>query len=336
MSSSAAQIDRVHAAATAKVASPFVVAVIGTCNRIKELADLLQLLGRTSGVQAIIVADNAADSRARALTESSTVPAFYLAMEANNGVGPALNRAMAFAREKWNESLTHYWILDDDVSFPPDALEKFLAALRDNNAQFVSPLIVDSTGTLLTWPQLKSATARKLFLERKDGGAERFAEKIDARHLPEVRASMGTCYVMERICYERLGAMREDFWLLGEDIEYTARIAQNFRAVFCPRVVVEHLWGSPLDPRSAERSAYFKACAALQNNLFMLLHVPQTRFVFRSFLGSLKRFLQLHLRSREAAYDFLWIVWHAAVRGEPAGAASGRRLRERRRNYEPR
>jgi hypothetical protein len=79
-----------------------------------------------------------------------------------------------------------------------------------------------------------------------------------------------------------------------------------------------------------------KACAALQNNLFLLLHLLPTRFVLRSFLGSLRRFACLHLRSREALYDFFSIIWHASVRAQPAGARSGRLLRDRRRDYEPR
>ena len=319
-----------------KISTSFVVAIIATYHRKKELADLLKLLGQTPGLQAVVVADNAADPAVRALTEKSTVAAYYLAMETNYGAGPALNRGMSFAHEKWNHSLTHFWILDDDVRFAPDALEKFLAALRDNDAQLVAPLVIDPSGAIFYWPELKSASARQLFFERKDGGVAQFAKGVEARHLPEIRATMGTCYLMDRTCYERLGGIREDFWLLGEDIEYTARVAQNFRAVFSPHVVVEHFWGSPLDPRSPKRSAYFKACAALQNNLFMLLHLLHTRFVFRSFLGSLKRFLQLHLRSSEAASDLLSIIWYAAIRGEPAGAASGRRLRDRRQNYEPR
>ena len=102
---------------------------------------------------------------------------------------------------------------------------------------------------------------------------------------------------MERICHERVGRIREDFWLHGDDVEYTARIARQFRAIFCPAATVEHYWGRPFDRRCPERSAYFKACAALQNNLFMLLHLLHTRFILRSFFGSLKRFVQLHLRS---------------------------------------
>jgi GT2 family glycosyltransferase len=334
MNGSVAQLGEVSSAR--KVSTSFVVAVVATYNRKKELADLLQLLSRTPGLEAVVVADNAADREVRMLTENSTTPAYYLAMEANRGAGPALNRALAYAREKWNESPTHFWILDDDIRFAPDALEKFLAALRENDAQLVAPLIVDPSGTVLTWPKLKSRAAQQFFFERKDFGASRFADDVDPRHLPELRACMGTCYLMSRICYEQLGAIREDFWLLGEDVEYTARVAQKFRAIFCPQVVIEHFWGSPLVPRSAERSAYFKACAALQNNLFMLLHLPHTRFVFRPFLGSLRRFFQLHLRSREAAADLLRIAWHAAIRGEPAGTAAGRRLRERRQTYEPR
>ena len=333
MSDPATQLGRA-AAIKASIAS-FVIAIIATCNRKLELAALLELIGDTPGVEAVVIADNAADPEIEELVRHARVCGYYLAMEANHGPAAALNRAIKFARQKWGESLTHYWLLDDDVRFAPDALEKLLAALAKNDAQLIAPVITEPSGAIFAWPELKSRAARQLFSARNRNDPVHFADGIDSENLPEFRACMATCYLMERVCYDRVGGIREDFWLLGEDVEYTARIAREFRGVFCPHVPVEHFWGAPLEPRNASRSAYFKACSALQNNLFMWLHLPHTRFVLRPFLGSLKRFLRLHLRSREAAYDFFWILWHASVRGEPAGARSGRLLRERRRAYEP-
>lgn len=317
--------------------APFVVAIIATYHRKRELAALLALLSETPGVQAVVVADNAADPEVPELVQSAAVCAEYVAMEANRGIGPALNRAMEFAAAKWEQSLTHYWILDDDVRFAPDTLNKLLAALAENDAQFVAPTITEPSGAVFAWPVLKSRRARKLFSSRKGSDPTHFAGGFHAqKDLPEIKASMSISYLMERICRERVGPIREDFWLHGEDIDYTSRIAGQFRAVFCPAAVVEHYWGTPFDRQCPERTAYFKACAALQNNLFMLLHLLPTRFILRSFCGSLKRFVRLHLRSREALYDFFSIVWNASVRAEPAGAHSGCLLRERRRDYEPR
>src|SRR4051812_7054785 len=132
--------------------APFVVAVVATYNRRNELADLLRLLSRTPHVDAIVVADNAADPAVRELTEN--FDCCYLAMKGNPGVGPALNRTIAFAFQKWNDSLTHFWVLDDDVRFAPDTLEKLLGVLHDNNAQFVVPLIVDPSGEFIIRPRL--------------------------------------------------------------------------------------------------------------------------------------------------------------------------------------
>jgi len=317
--------------------APFVVAIIATYHRKRELADLLALLSETPGVRAVVVVDNAADPEVRELVRSALLRAEYVAMESNRGIGPGLNRGMEFAAQKWAQSLTHYWILDDDVRFAPDTLSKLLAALAENDAQFVAPTITDPFGAVFAWPVLKSRRARKLFLRRKRSNPTHFAKGFEAqKNLPELRASMSISYLMERVCRERVGPIREDFWLHGEDIDYTSRIARQFRAVFCPAAVVEHYWGTPIDRQCPERTAYIKACAALQNNLFLLLHLLPTRFVLRSFLGSLKRFVRLHLRSREALYDFLSIIWHASAGAQPAGARAGRLLRERRRDYEPR
>jgi GT2 family glycosyltransferase len=314
---------------------PFVVAIVPTYKRKAELARLLALIAETPEVRCTVVVDNAADLEVRELFERAQLPGAYLAMETNRGPAAAINQAIKFARETWGESITHYWMFDDDIRFTPDILQKMLAALVDNKAQLVAPIITSAAGAVFAWPELKSRTARRLFSSRDRNDPARFGEGIDPHNLPEIRACMATCYLMERVCYDRVGGPREDFWLIGEDVEFTARICRKFRAVCCPHVAIEHFWGSPLDPRSDKRSTYLKGCAALQNNLFLLLHVLRTRYILRSFLGSLKRFFHLHLRSREAAYDLLWILWNASVRGQPAGARSGQVLRERRRDYEP-
>lgn len=331
-----AEIQTSPGCVKARSSEPFVVAIVPTYKRKRELADLLDLIGETPGVQSVIVADNAADPEIRELVHRARIEAYYLSMETNRGPGPAINRAIEFARRTWGESVAHYWIFDDDVRFASDALGKLLAALANNRAQLVAPVLTTRSGAIFAWPELKSRAARKLFASRNRNEPVRFADGIDPQDLPEIWACMSTCYLMERSCYDRVGRIREDFWLTGEDVEFTARVCRKFRAVFCPHVAIEHFWGSPLDPRSGKRSTYLKGCAALQNNLFLLLHVLPTRYILRSFLGSLKRFLQLHLRSREAAYDLLSILWNAGVRRQPAGACSGRALRERRRDYEPR
>jgi len=335
MSAGTANPGTVPASLRRQVAAPFVVAIVPTYNRKRELAALLELLEETRGLQAVVVADNAADPNVRELVERSTVCSKYLAMKMNAGPAPSINRAIEFAHQEWEDSITHYWILDDDVRFAPDVLERFLEALDWNRAQLVAPVITDPSGAVFAWPYLKSSVTRKIFAQRKRTNSPEFAEDTDLRDLPEIRACLGSCYLMDRVCYESLAGMREDFWLLGEDVEFTARIARKFRAVFCPQIAIEHFWGTPSDEHNPGRWAYWKACAALQNNLFMFLHLPHVRFTFRPFLGSLKRFIQLHLRSREAVYDLLWILWYASVGNEPAGARSGQLLRERRRKDEP-
>lgn len=313
----------------------FVVAIIATYRRKNEVAELLDLLAETKDVGAVVVVDNAADPEVRAVTEEARVRADYVPLERNDGPGPARNRGMAHARKKWGAAVTHYWILDDDVRFAPDLLEHLLAALESNRAQFVAPLVTTPTGEIFAWPELKDAEARRFFASKDRNDPARFGDGVAHDRLPELSACGAVCYLMERICGDT-EPVRDDFWLLGGDIEHSARIARRYRAVFSPHVAVEHYWGGPLEPASLPRSEYFRACAALQNNLFTLVHLLRTRFILRRFLGALKRFVRVHLRSREALYDFCAICWNAGVRGEGAGARSGQLLRARRSAYEPR
>ena len=184
MSKLAAELSAPSLLSKVQRKAAFVVAIIATYNRKSELADLLALLGETPGVQAVVIADNAADPEVRELVQGAAVRAHYLAMDANRGLGPGLNRAIEFAAQEWAQFLTHYLILDDDVRFAPDTLRKLLTALDAKEAQLVAPTILEPSGAVFAWPELKSRTARKLFSSRNRNDPVQFAQGFGGTESP--------------------------------------------------------------------------------------------------------------------------------------------------------
>lgn len=292
---------------------------------------LVGLLGRVPGLGALVVADNAADTATAAIVAAVPFEARYLAVAGNPGVGVALNRAIHHAERCWGDRITHFWILDDDVSFEPEVLEQMLAALRENEAAAAAPTVCTRDGQVFDWPKLSSRRIDRHFRALKAGDPAAFAKSWRGRPLPTFRSCVGVFWLFESRCRRAVGEFREDFFLYAEDSEYSARLAQRFRAVFCPHIKVIHYFGASPDSH-AGRGYYLKSCTIVQNNLYMALHLSHTRHFVFPLLGSLRRFL-VHLKSAEAAFDLLWMVWYGGVLGQPAGTESGQRLRERRQNY---
>ncbi len=131
-----------------------------------------------------------------------------------------------------------------------------------------------------------------------------------------------------RQAFETLGFFREDFWILGEDLEFSMRVASLLGGVFTAAVAVPHL-PPPAKTAAVRTSHRLKFLALLQNLSYLAFHSPH-RAHLRSYLaGNFKRYV----RTEGWAPGTLWDGWCAFYEGalwkQPAGTAAGARLRER-------
>ena len=116
--------------------------------------------------------------------------------------------------------------------------------------------------------------------------------------------------------------------MLGEDLEYSMRVASTLGGVFTAAVTVPHQPPAP-DPRTARAAHRRKFLALLQNLSYLSFHSPH-RAHLRSYLaGNFKRYA----RTEGFAPGTLWDGWCAFYQGalwrQPAGTPAGARLRER-------
>lgn len=295
-----------------------VVAVIATFRRFEELARLLESLGRSAvPLHGIVVSDNADEVQIRALVESSG--ARYVAAPGNLGCGAGLALAEKTALEKFPD-LTHIWVLDDDVVVEPMTLGTLLGAMGE--AGSACPQAADARGGLNWFPGLIHRA--KFDVLRRAATPGEYLEKCGPQPEPFTWAT-GVALLVTRSTLEKAGLHRADFWMRGEDLDFSLRCTRAARGVYVPTAQVAHLppGGGLVVNDFPER---MKHAAMLQNAAFLSARTDHGRRIIRHIPGNSWR----HVRrfGIRAMFDVVRATWLGAFRGLPAGAPGGTFFRE--------
>lgn len=301
-----------------------VAALIATLGRPRELSRLLDSLAKIErGLGAVIVVDNAASDETRGVVEAAKCPAHLITPDTNVGCGGGLRLAGERAMELLGTRLTHVLILDDDVVLPPEILDVLGAALDRAQADAAYPLVI-AEDRLTGWlPGLADRTAHRAAKRRMT--PRQFRETMGERPLPLVW-SQGICLLVTRRAVETLGFHRDDFWVRGEDLEFSLRITALFRGILVPAVTVQHL-PPPAGGEESRNAEYLKHAAMVQNIAYVALRLHHGHRVAWSLAGTLRRFLALW--GPRAGLDALRALWRGGILGEPAGRGTGRTFQAR-------
>lgn len=296
-----------------------VVAVIVTWRRERELERLLASLENSSHpLHGCVVMDHAGTVPGEFARRS--FPTKILPDTSNPGPGAGWANGARFAEEFFGKTDLLY--LDDDVVLPRDALEVLLREKR--GAGVVCPLLEDTRGSLWAFPEPVRREDRKK-IRRAKTPAEALALLGPGPH-PLCWAT-GACLLVGQEAGEE--RHRRDFWMLGEDLEFSMRLAAKTPAVFTCLVAVPHLPPEPTDAGAARRSDYRKFCSLLQNLSCLSFHSPHSRHMAGYLPGNFRRFFRTHGNSPATWGDAVFCFWQGAVLGRPAGHPAGAALRER-------
>jgi len=295
-----------------------VVAAIATFRRFEELERLLESLDKSAvPLHGIVVADNADEVQIRALVEGSG--ARYVAAPGNPGCGAGLALAERTALEAFPD-LTHVWVLDDDVVVEPTTLGTLLGAMGD--AGSACPQAADARGGLNWFPGLIHRA--KFDVLRRAATPGEYLEKCGPQPEPFTWAT-GVALLVTRATLEKAGLHRDDFWMRGEDLDFSLRCTRAARGVYVPTAHVAHLppGGGLVVNDFPER---MKHTAMLQNAAFLSTRTAHGRRLIRHVPGNSWR----HVRrfGFRALGDVLRATWLGAFRGLPAGAPGGTFFRE--------
>ncbi len=306
--------------------APLVAAAIATHKRDRELRRLIECLAASAhpvGAGAF-VADNASSPETRNLCAASPLPCTWIPRAKNRGPAAAWNAAASAALE--NPDVTHVLVLDDDVVPPPEAVGDLLAAMRTARAGAAAPLLFDANNLLWGLPEPLDRALRSTIRRVRTQEECRTALGLEPHAFCW---ATGACMLYAREAFEAAGFFREDFWMLGEDLDYSMRVAATAVGVFTARVAVPHLPPPPHDLRAAQIAHRGKFLALLQNLSYLAFHSPHSAHLRWYLPGNFRRFLRTEGFSPGNLRDAATAFRLGAVCASPAGTACGARLRER-------
>ena len=301
-----------------------VAAVIATYRRPRELERLLDSLARSgSDLTAVIVVDNDGSEEIHALVQRASACGHYVNPGDNIGCGAGLRLGGEYALRLRGEPLTHLLILDDDAVLPPGTIAALAAAMEQGRADLAYPLVVGESGGVGWLPGLRPRT--RGLSDAFSGSPEEFRARFGSEPRDFIW-SQGICLLVARQAVERGGLHRGDFWVRGEDLEFSLRLTAQGRGILVPNVTVQHL--PPAESAGLSRHAeYLKHCALLQNIAFIGFRLPHGHRIAWTLAGALRRFFRLW--SWPAIGDAWHALWRGAILGEPAGTGAGRTFRAR-------
>ncbi|CAN5659148.1 hypothetical protein BH09VER1_BH09VER1_00310 [soil metagenome] len=309
-----------------------VVAVVVTHRRATEFRRLLERLGSsTQPLLGCVVADHSPTGEIKAIASAAAVRTVVLEDASNPGPGAGWANATKEAFRQFGLEVTAIWYLDDDVLPAPEALKICLKEMALGKAEAIAPLLEDEHGGLWGFPEPETTSLQRLIRLAKTPKEAR--ELLGDEPLPFCWCT-GACFLVSRGMIDRAGLHRDDFWLLGEDLEYSMRIAATGRAVFTTKVSVPHLPPPASDPPTARRADYLKFCSLLQNLSYLSFHSPHSRHMKNYLPGNFRRFFRTHGLNSQTIRDAVACLWNGAAKAQPSGTPSGETLRERMLSYE--
>lgn len=305
--------------------------IIATYRRPRELARLLDGLQNGALQPAgVIVADNAASDEVRALLSRYSIPSVWLPLPDNPGPGAAWSAgAEHFIQHPFPGAAEFLVFCDDDIVVDRNLLALAAQAFDSQKWDLAAPLLIDNGGNVWGFPEPLDATQRreirKLFdpvqvLDQFGPGPHRICW------------ATGACLFVSRKAVAEYGLYRTDFFMLGEDLEFSMRIASGNKAVFYPEWVVPHS-PLPVEPGCQISSAgrigeKRKFLALLQNLVYLTFHSPHSRHMGWYLPGNFRRYLKTFGMGMRSWLEILKVFLAGSLLGEPAGGPAGENLRK--------
>jgi GT2 family glycosyltransferase len=205
-----------------------VAALVVTYNRLDLLKEVIDALrGQTYSQLSIVVVNNGStDDTAQWLNSQSDVTTIT---QDNTGGAGGFNTGMRYIAEHNYDAC---WLMDDDVVCSPDALKELLNALQKNdNIGFVCSKVVGLDGTPMNVPMVD---------QRKRGvNYQNWMDYLEYQMVGVEACTFVSVLIPTRVIKE-VGLPYKEYFIWGDDSEYTTRITRKYSAFMAAKSVVTH------------------------------------------------------------------------------------------------
>ena len=216
----ALEISNMYSEVLEKHENTIVYAVIVTYNRLDMLKQCLEaVINQTYKSLTVVVVDNAStDGTGEYIKSLKNNKIIYINTGKNSGGAGGFNRGI---KEAYLKGAKWIWVMDDDVIPAPNALEELMNALKvvkPQKTSFLASCVYSPTGESMNTPgvDLRSKNGYPFWYEHLDKG------------LVKLNAATFVSILINGMAVEKCGLPCSDFFIWGDDTEYTKRLYRNF------------------------------------------------------------------------------------------------------------
>lgn len=275
-----------------------VLTVLVTYNRKELLRESLDALYASTVPSDILVIDNAStDGTLDSLKDDIKQGKIrYFCTKENIGGAGGFSMAAGFALK---EGRDYVWLMDDDTIVHPDTLEKLIEQARAH-------------------PEGAFFSSKALWTDGKENrmNAHRLLEKDHGQKAVKCREATFVSMLVKTSAIKELGLPIAEFFIWGDDIEYSRRLSKKYPCYYVPGSEVLHKTktnaGSDIaidDPARLGRYRY-----AYRNEVYMARKEGLYREA-RQLAKILYHTARILLKSQEARKEKIRIVWSASKEG---------------------
>lgn len=250
-----------------------IAAVVVTFNRKELLRECLEaLLNQSLSVLDVLIIDNASTDGTYEYIQdmiNENKNLIYLNTGDNLGGAGGFHYGL---KEAYNRGYDYMWIMDDDTIAYPDALEKLLIADKKLKGKY------GFLASCVLWTDDSYCNMNKPIVDTKS-----CVEEYDMLGQGIVRVKKATfvSLLFKRKTIERVGLPLKEYFIWGDDQEYTLRISRKIPSYFVTDSKVVHKMknnkGSDLSIDDAERIERYElafrndSCTAWKNGIMYIL-----------------------------------------------------------------
>ncbi len=246
-----------------------VCAVVLTHNRKDLLKEcLLALQAQTRPPEAILVVDNASTDGTQEMLAQEFPGVWTHRLLENLGAAGGFREGLRLAHAQGYEWL---WILDDDVIPQPQALDELLQGIkRVQKGLGKTPIVAasrvlwkDGSLHLINIPFMGDIWLRLDKIQR--------LPDLVSLGLLQIRSATYTSILVHREGISRYGLPYKDYFLWGDDVEFTARLLRNPEelGIFVPQSIVIHKSMLKASPAEVKGPAIGRFFYEVRNKIWM-------------------------------------------------------------------